>query len=116
MACIGRRTGSGFVSGADLPDDTSEVAIVNAQGQAKGFKVLLPNKAINGVKDFNNYFSWSPDGKQILVPMMMEGDTNLQLYIFDLGRQNSAEKACRPRSIGQVLWFLLVDRTGKKSY
>jgi uncharacterized protein (TIGR03067 family) len=67
----------------NLPDGSSEVAIVHADGQAKGFKVLLPNKAISGVKEFSGYFSWSPDGKRVIVPMLMEGDANLQLFLLD---------------------------------
>lgn len=67
----------------NLPDGGSEVAIVHREGQSKGFKVLLPNKDIAGVEDYNSYFSWSPDSKQILVPMKMDKDSNLQLYIFD---------------------------------
>jgi TolB protein len=66
-----------------LPDGGSEVAIVHVEGQSKGFKVLLPDKAITGVKDFTGYFSWSPDGKQILAPILMEGEANMQLYSLD---------------------------------
>jgi uncharacterized protein (TIGR03067 family) len=67
----------------DLPDGSPELAIVNVQGQDKGFKVLVPDKGISGVRNFDRYFSWSPDGKQILAPMTMRGDVNLQLYILD---------------------------------
>lgn len=77
---------------ARSPDGTFKLALVNAQGQSKGFKVLLPNKEIKGVKDFNHYFSWSPDGKQLLVPVMMEGDANLQLYFFDPEGKNQPQK------------------------
>jgi uncharacterized protein (TIGR03067 family) len=66
-----------------LPDGSSELAVVHAEGQAKGFRVLLPNEATHGLKDVNRFFSWNPDGKQILVSMLMEGDTNLQLYLID---------------------------------
>jgi TolB protein len=76
----------------DLPDGSSEVAVVNAQGQAKGFKVLLPNKEISGVKEFDRYFSWSPDGKQILAPLKMEGDANLQMFILDPEGKNPPKK------------------------
>jgi uncharacterized protein (TIGR03067 family) len=65
-----------------LSDESSEVVIINAQGQSKGFRILLSDKS-DGVKELNNYFSWSPDGKQILAPLRMEGNTNLQLYFLD---------------------------------
>ncbi|MGD0517815.1 MAG: TIGR03067 domain-containing protein [Thermoguttaceae bacterium] len=66
-----------------LPDDTAEIAVVSAEGQEKGFIILLPNKEISGVKSFENYPTWSPDGKQILLSMRMEGDTNNQYYLLD---------------------------------
>lgn len=68
----------------DLPDGKSEVAIVHSEGQAKGFNVLLPNKNIPGVKSTQKYFSWSPDGRQVVLPMTLEGDTNIQLYLVDI--------------------------------
>lgn len=67
-----------------LPDGSNEVAIVNSQSQSKGFKVLLPNEAIKGVKAFQTCFSWSPDGKQIALSMTMEGDKKKQIYILDV--------------------------------
>jgi TolB protein len=67
----------------ELPNGSPEAAIVHAEDHAKGFKVLFPNKDIPGVKEIEKHYSWSPDGKQILAPIRMEGDTNLQLYIID---------------------------------
>ena len=66
-----------------LPDGSSEVAVVHRDGESKGFKILLPNKEITDVKEVKSYFSWSPDSKQILVPLKLKNDKNLQLYIFD---------------------------------
>jgi uncharacterized protein (TIGR03067 family) len=66
-----------------LPDGASEVALVHAEGEAKGFKVLLAVKSIPEIKELENYISWSPDGKRILAPIRMEGDANLQLYVLD---------------------------------
>ena len=47
----------------DLPDGGSEIAVVNAQGQAKGFKVLLPNCANCRGKGFRQVFFLEP-GRQ----------------------------------------------------
>ena len=82
--CLGRPMVSGFVFKGDLPDGKSEVAIVNAQGQDKGFKVLVPSKAIPrsnesfttcspGVRTANRYWR----------RLQLEGDANLQLYLLD---------------------------------
>jgi uncharacterized protein (TIGR03067 family) len=67
----------------DLQNGKSEMAVVNAQGQDKGFKVLYPSKTIPEAMDLHNIFSWSPDGKQILAPLQLEGDANIQLYLID---------------------------------
>ena len=81
------------------------MAIVNTQGQAKGFKVLLPDKAIPGMKSFETCFTWSPDNKRIALSMTMEGDTNRQIYILDidgktppqrLAEQNPNKKSYTP--------------------
>jgi TolB protein len=66
-----------------LPDGGSELALVSAKGQAKGFKVLLPSKNISDIKGFQTCFSWSPDSKNITLSMTLEGDRNTQIYILD---------------------------------
>jgi Tol biopolymer transport system component len=67
-----------------LPDGSYEIALVDAQGEAKGFKVLLPSKDIPDVKDFQTYFSWSRGGKSIALSMTMGSDSDMQIYILDV--------------------------------
>jgi uncharacterized protein (TIGR03067 family) len=67
-----------------LPDGSYELALVDAQGQTKGFKVLLPSNDVPNVKGFQTYFSWSPDGKRIALSMTMRSDSNVQIYILDV--------------------------------
>jgi hypothetical protein len=68
------------------------LAIVSAEGQSKSFKVLLPNKAIEHVKEFTYYFSWRPDCKRLLISMVMDGDDNRQLYLLDVDGKESLQK------------------------
>jgi Tol biopolymer transport system component len=67
-----------------LPGGGSELALVDAEGQAKGFKVLLPSKSASEMIDFQTCFTWSPDGKQIALSMMMQGDSKTQIYVLDV--------------------------------
>jgi len=69
-----------------------ELAIVSAEGQSKGFKILLPSEAIENIKDFTYYFSWRPDGKRLLLSMIMDGDDNRQLYLFDVDGKEMPQK------------------------
>ncbi|MBN2580689.1 MAG: PD40 domain-containing protein [Pirellulales bacterium] len=64
-------------------DLESEIAVVSAAGQEKGLRVLWSPKDREGEEHAGNYFSWSPDGKEILLSMMQAGDPNYQLYALD---------------------------------
>jgi uncharacterized protein (TIGR03067 family) len=98
---------------ADLPEGGPQLAIVNSEGQSKGFKVLLPNEAVNGVKLLNGFFSWRPDGKQILISMMMDSDDNRQLYLLDVeGKELPRKLAGQDPSRSNVLNCWSAD--GKK--
>jgi uncharacterized protein (TIGR03067 family) len=67
-------------------DRKPEMAAVHVEGQAKGFKVLLP-KAMPDVKDILPTIAWSGDGRQILVSLMGPGASNRQLYFVDFEGQ-----------------------------
>jgi TolB protein len=84
--------GKGVCFLGELPSGGSELAIVSAEGQKKGFKVLMPNDAIEHVKEFSYFFSWRPDGKRLLLSMQMDGDDNGQLYLFDVEGKELPQK------------------------
>ena len=67
-----------------LPDGSEEIAMVNTQGQSKGFKILLPNESVKGMESFRTCFSWSPDSKQIALALKMNSDKYSQIYILDI--------------------------------
>jgi TolB protein len=66
-----------------LPDGGPEIALVHAEGQAKGFKTLVQGKAMPPIRDSHNMFSWSVDSKHVLAPLRLDGDAQLQLYLLD---------------------------------
>jgi uncharacterized protein (TIGR03067 family) len=66
-----------------LPDGKSEIAVVHAEGPDKGFRVLWPREDLEGVERAGNYFTWSPDGKEIVLSLIMEGKNNYQLFALD---------------------------------
>jgi Tol biopolymer transport system component len=59
------------------------VAVVHAQGQAKGYRVLLSEENTPDLKKIDGYFSWRPDSKRFLVALKMGNDINEQLYCVD---------------------------------
>jgi Tol biopolymer transport system component len=66
-----------------LPGGRSEVAVVHARGQAKGYRVLLSEENTPDLKKIDGYFSWRPDSKRFLVALKMGKDINVQLYCVD---------------------------------
>ncbi|MGA2061746.1 MAG: TIGR03067 domain-containing protein [Thermoguttaceae bacterium] len=98
---------------AETPDGEPELAIVSAEGQSKGFKVLLPNDAIKHIKESSVYFSWRPDGKRLLTSIKMDGDDNRQLYLLDVeGKELPQKLAGQDPSRNNVLSCWSAD--GKK--
>jgi uncharacterized protein (TIGR03067 family) len=75
-----------------LPSGRSEAAIVHAEGQAKGYRVLLSEEKTPDLKKIDGYFSWRPDGKQLLVALKMGNDVNKQLYCVDLDGKSRPRK------------------------
>ncbi len=66
-----------------LPEGGIEVAALSAEGEAKGFRVLLPSSAQPEVGDSDLGVSWGGDGKQILIVMKKADDLARRLYILD---------------------------------
>lgn len=69
------------------PDGKSELATVHVDGEAKGFKVLLP-KAMPGVRYILFTIAWGGDGQQVLAALSGPKGGPNQLYFLDF-----AEKA-----------------------
>jgi len=76
----------------DVENGGSEVALVSAEGQAKGFKVLLPSETIPNVGNIQSTFSWTPDGKKIIISTIRDGNGNWQLYFLDPESKTLLEK------------------------
>jgi uncharacterized protein (TIGR03067 family) len=66
-----------------LPDGRSELALVHREGQAKGFRVLLPSPAAPEVIDFNCHLAWEPNGKRILGSLVTKQNSHFQLHLLD---------------------------------
>jgi Tol biopolymer transport system component len=66
-----------------LPSGKSEVAVVSAEGEKKGFRVLVSEGARNVAHLMDNV-SWSPDSKQVLTAFSIQSDPALQLHVVDM--------------------------------
>lgn len=63
--------------------DKTELAVVHAEGEAKGFRVPLSVGA-GGVKHLVDNVAWSPDSKQVLAVLMTQDNPAWQLYVIDI--------------------------------
>jgi len=63
-------------------DGTQEVAIVNAKGDAHGFKVLLSTKD-DPFDSINPIVAWEGNAEQILIPLRSKGSKFWQMYLLD---------------------------------
>ena len=60
----------------ERPDDEVELVIVSAEGSSNGFNVRLQQRVVSNI-------AWSPDGRQILVPIRAKETKTHQLYLVD---------------------------------
>ena len=65
------------------PEEHAELAVVHAEGQEKGFRVLV-SEGTQEVKQIMDNVSWSPDSKQVLTALATQGNPALQLYTVDM--------------------------------
>jgi TolB protein len=87
-------------------DNKAEVAVVHAEGQAKGFRVLVSEGA-QGVKHLMDNVSWSPDSKQVLCAFSTPSNPALQLYVVDIQGKSPPEALPRQpeqQSCYSVAW------------
>lgn len=68
---------------ADLPSGGSEVAVVAAQGEQEGFKVILPQSAQPESSNVSKTMAWGGAGNHILATMQTKTDRKLQMYLLD---------------------------------
>jgi Tol biopolymer transport system component len=74
---------------ADLPEGGSEITAVHAQGEKKGFRVIVPSSAAPQVNTANMTLAWGGTGNEILISMQTKTGHH-QLHIFDFaGRRPS---------------------------
>jgi Tol biopolymer transport system component len=65
------------------PDGGMEIAAVSAEGEKKGFTVLMDSGTQPEIASVRPCLSWGGDGKQVLVSMKGKGDTCQHLYLLD---------------------------------
>lgn len=66
-------------------DGQAELAAVHVEGEAKGFKTLLP-KALPGA-DFNATIAWGGDGRRLLVSLAVPPTKLHKLYFLDFSQK-----------------------------
>jgi TolB protein len=66
-----------------LSEGGCEIAAVSAEGEKKGFKVLLPSSALPEVGNAACTMAWGGTGNQILVYMQTKTDRAGRLYVLD---------------------------------
>jgi TolB protein len=84
----------------------TDVAVVNADGEEKGFKVLISGED-SQVKKVQYYFGWSPDSKQILANMQMDDSKYSLMYLLDREGKTPPKPLAGQdthRSSGGVAW------------
>ena len=74
------------------PDEAKEVAIVDTEGDTKGFKVLLSIKEDSPYKSIMPIVAWHGNAEHILVSMRGPDDKRRQLYLLDAGGENPPKR------------------------
>lgn len=84
----------------------SEIAVVNAEGEKKGFRVLV-SEGKREVKYIVDNVCWSPDSKQILAAYTTQSDPARQIYVLDIDGKSPPKplpKQQKGRSYSGVAW------------
>lgn len=86
--------------------EKAEVAVVHAEGQKKGFRVLV-SEGTREVKYIMDNVSWSPDSQQVLTAFATQGNPARQLYVVDIEGKSPPKplpKQQKGRSYFGVAW------------
>ncbi len=75
---------------AETRTGATELAVVHAEGRAKGFGALLP-AALPDMTDLLHNPCWSPDGKQIIAAVITKANPARQLYLVDVAGKEPAK-------------------------
>ncbi len=98
----------------DTEDGKSELAAVHVDGEAKGFKVLLPKAMPESGNRFSSHIAWGGDGKRILVglcpPTSQRGH---KLYFLDFAQKDPPQLVSGPYPDGYITGVSM-SRDGKK--
>lgn len=84
----------------------SEVAVVNAEGEKKGFRVLV-SEGKRDVKYIIDNVSWSPDSRQVLTAFTTQSDPARQLHVVDIDGKSPPKplpKQQKARSYSAAAW------------
>jgi Tol biopolymer transport system component len=99
---------------ANTPDGKGELAAVHVDGEAKGFKVLLPKAMPESGDRFSSHIAWAGDGKRILVglcpPTSQRGH---KLYFLDFAQKAPPQLVPGPYPDGYITGVSL-SRDGKR--
>jgi len=98
----------------DTAGGKSELAAVHVDGEAKGFKVLLPRAMPESGNRFSSHIAWGGDGKRILVglcpPTSQRGH---KLYFLDFAQKEPPQLVPGPYPDGYITGVSM-SRDGKK--
>ncbi len=99
---------------ADTADGKPELAAVHVEGEAKGFKVLLPKAMPESDGRFTSHIAWGGNGKRVLVglcaPTRQWGH---KMYFLDFAQKDSPQLVPGPYPDGYLTGICL-SPDGKK--
>jgi Tol biopolymer transport system component len=94
------------------PTERAELAVVHAEGQEKGLRVLV-SEGTQEVTQIMDCVSWSPDSKQVLTALATQGNPALQLYVVDMEGQ-VPPKPLPKQQAGQSYYSVAWSLDGKR--
>jgi TolB protein len=98
----------------DTEDGKSELAAVHVDGEAKGFKVLLPKAMPESGNRFSSHIAWGGDGKRVLVGLCHpDRQSGHKLYFLDFAQKDPPQLVPGPYPDGYITGVSL-SRDGKR--
>ncbi len=98
----------------DTPDGQSELAAVHVEGEAKGFKVLLPKAMPESSGRFTSHIAWGGDGNRVLVGLCPPtSQWGHKMYFLDFSQKDPPQLVPGPYPDGYITGIFL-SRDGKE--
>jgi uncharacterized protein (TIGR03067 family) len=99
---------------ADTADGKSELAAVHVDGEASGFKVLLPTAMPESGNRFSSHIAWGGDGKRVLVGLCHpDRQSGHKLYFLDFAQKDPPQLVPGAYPDGYITGVSM-SRDGKK--